>query len=228
MKVLFSILLLSSIHYLAAQVRGIKFLFVPTFNNQEIELGKNYKFETEADSIFIETLRFYISELALFQNDERVFSPEKKHFLIDVEKPESRQLSFQIDKNVRFNSIRFGLGIDSLTSVSGVFGEDLDPTKGMYWTWQSGYIHFKLEGITERCPARNHQFQYHLGGYQDPFNTYHFVELKIPDSEKISIQLSIDTLFKKINVAETYEIMSPNEKAVEMAHILSTLFYISE
>ena len=82
----------------------------------------------------------------------------------------------------RHDKIKFNLGIDSLTNVSGVMGGDLDPTKGMYWTWQSGYINFKMEGSSAVCPTRNHEFQFHIGGYQDPFYAMQTLELEVKNS----------------------------------------------
>src|SRR5690606_30719310 len=48
----------------------------------------------------------------------------------------------------------------------------LDPTgtesEGMYWGWNSGYIFFKMEGISAAAPADptgQHKFRYHIGGF---------------------------------------------------------------
>jgi hypothetical protein len=46
------------------------------------------------------------------------------------------KLSFDLPTYLKYDQIQFQLGIDSLTNVSGAMGGDLDPTKGMYWTWQ--------------------------------------------------------------------------------------------
>ena len=69
-------------------------------------------------------------------------------------------LALQIPSNIPFSKLKFQLGIDSLTNVSGAMGGDLDPTKGMYWTWQSGYINMKIEGKSNSCKTRKNQFQF--------------------------------------------------------------------
>ena len=56
-------------------------------------------------------------------------------------------------------------------------GGDLDPTKGMYWAWQSGYINFKMEGSCSQCLATKNNFEFHLGGYQQPFYAMQTIEL---------------------------------------------------
>ena len=90
----------------------------------------------------------------------------------------------------------------------------------MYWTWQSGYINFKLEGTSSLCPARKNKFYWHIGGYSPPYNTLRQVSLKT--NGKVSIQL--DKLFEEIDISEEYQIMSPNDNAVQIADKLVFLF----
>lgn len=98
------------------------------------------------DSIQLETLKIYISELSIL-NDKNVIWKEQNSFhLIDFSHPSTLLLILKLPSYQSFNKLKFNLGIDSLTNVSGAMGGDLDPTNGMYWTWQSGYINFKLEG----------------------------------------------------------------------------------
>jgi hypothetical protein len=42
--------------------------------------------------------------------------------------------------------IRFLLGVDSARNVSGIQTGALDPARGMFWTWNSGYVMAKIEG----------------------------------------------------------------------------------
>ena len=191
-------------------------------------MSGKYLTHAQSDSINIDVIRFYISNVQFFQEEELVSSLEKKHHLVDLEKQKSLKIKLGKNANLPFNKIKFDLGIDSLTNVSGAFGEDLDPTNGMYWTWQSGYINFKLEGTTPSCPARKNYFQFHLGGYQAPFPNVQPVELDIFDKKNIIIELPIDQLLEKINLKESYEIMSPNQPAVDMAKLIAALFIISK
>jgi len=204
--------------------------FQLTLDSQPVEIDKNYVTSKLKDSISFEAIRFYISNIEFFLDDEKTFSLEKKHHLIDLEKEKSMKVDLDADQEFNYNQIKFNLGIDSLTNVSGAFGGDLDPSNGMYWTWQSGYINFKLEGVTATCPARHHRFQYHLGGYQAPFPSMQKIELPISnsDSKDIIINFAIDKFFNKINVKETYQIMSPNQEAVDLAKLVASIFSISK
>lgn len=202
--------------------------FKLSINHHPINVDKKYFTHAFSDSIEINAIRFYISNIQFFHDDELISFLEKKHHLIDLEKPESLKINFGKNATQNFNKIKFDFGVDSLTNVSGAFGEDLDPSNGMYWTWQSGYINFKLEGVTPSCPARKNFFQFHLGGYQAPYANLQNVELAILDKKNITIELPVDQFLGKINFKETYQIMSPNQQAVEMAQLIASLFFIAK
>lgn len=170
------------------------------------------------DTILIETLKFYISEIQFCKDKVVLDSLERKYHLLDLMYPSSLILKHK-SKNA-FSSIRFKIGIDSTTNVSGAFGEDLDPTNGMYWTWQSGFINFKLEGRSSQCPARQHRFQLHIGGYKAPFNTLQEVELKT-NKKKIILSIDIEQLLSEVQLTKRYEVMSPSENAVLIAQYIA-------
>lgn len=101
------------------------------------------------------------------------------------------------------------LGTDSLTNVSGILEGDLDPIHGMYWSWNSGYINFKLEGYWSNEPQQ--KFEYHIGGYRSPFSTFR----KIGSLDASTTQLLIDLtpLFVDINENNLTSIMTPGKNA---------------
>ena len=175
----------------------------------------------------IETLQFYISNIQLQHNNQPIFKEENSYHLIDLEDTSSLEIVLDVSDSIQFSVLTFSLGIDSLTNVSGAFGGDLDPTNGMYWTWQSGYINFKLEGLAPECPARQHRFQFHIGGYQAPYNSLQQISFPIYNQRTIDIQLSLHQLFNRIDLKEQYQIMGPSIKAVEFSKVLKTLFSIS-
>ncbi len=222
----FFILLLFSSMASFAQTSNEIIEFKLSINHHPIKVDKKYFNHTLSDSIHFDAIRFYVSNFQFFQDEVFVASLQKKHHLIDLENPASLKIDLEENANLNFNKIKFDFGIDSLTNVSGAFGGDLDPTNGMYWTWQSGYINFKLEGVTPSCPARKNFFQFHLGGYQAPFANAQNVELPILDKKNITIELPVDQLLEKINFKETYQIMSPNQQAVDMAQLIASIFFI--
>lgn len=195
---------------------------VPKFTAEKLLLNKAYAFEN--DTLIITNLKFYISNLQYFKNDSLVYSSKKKAHLIDLGKENSLQINEK--KQFEFDKIKFNLGIDSLTNVAGILDGDLDPTNGMYWTWQSGYINFKLEGTASHCPARNKKFYWHIGGYLDPFYALREISLNCNADKPLEIVIQLDKLFKAIDVSTSYQVMTPNAKAIQIADILPEIFKI--
>ncbi len=222
MKNLFTIFFsVLSFHLLAQNSFMIQ--FQPQFNGYPLELNKKYF--TQNDTVIIETLKFYVSDIEFYNENAKVDMADKKHYLLDLENPSSLIIKHKTSKS--FNFIKFKIGVDSLTNVSGVFGEDLDPTNGMYWTWQSGYIHFKLEGKSNLCIARNNRFQFHIGGYGSPFNSIQEKTLKV-NKKNCIILIPIDKLLEKLDLSKIYEVMSPSQKAVDISKHLVSLLEISK
>ena len=178
--------------------------------------------------IDIEVFKLYISHIELFDKNELIYSEENSYHLLDAEEIRSLEIPIKVPENISFSQIKFAIGVDSLTNVSGAFGGDLDPMYGMYWTWQSGYINFKLEGTAENCPNRHNRFQFHIGGYASPFNALQTVKLEVVEKDNINIVISIDQIFKQIDVEKTYQIMSPNEKSQAFSQLIPSLFSISK
>lgn len=133
----------------------------------------------------------------------------------------------QVPIDVVYDTIKFHLGIDSLTNVSGAVGGDLDPTKGMYWSWQSGYINFKLEGNSPLCNTRNHEFQFHLGGYSAPFASMQTVYLPLTAKQKANILFDVQKLLSAIDLSVQQSIMIPGGDAVALSRLVASSFSIA-
>jgi hypothetical protein len=209
-----------------SQKKSLSIYFKPTYNLLPLELGKKYPYKN--DSIEITSLKFYISNIRFYQDNKLVDETEKKVYLIDVEKPQSLLVKQHNLKNKKFSAIHFCIGVDSITNVSGAFGGDFDPTNGMYWTWQSGYINFKLEGTSKICPTRKNEFTFHIGGYQYPNNTIQQITVNSNNSDNISIDINVSNLLNEIKLDEFNQIMSPNEKAMDMAKKIKTIFTLTK
>jgi hypothetical protein len=197
-------------------VQPIRMSFEPLINSSPIALNQHY-FSTEInDSISISKLKFYISNIALLNNDKVIYKNSGGVYLLNAE--DSLNLQFDVPQNLQFNRIQYGIGIDSTTNISGALDGALDPLMGMYWTWQSGYINFKMEGFVGNLEQEDKKFEYHLGGYSDKNNAYQLVDLIIqPTSESLQFQMPIDIIFQSIFSEKKYNIMSPSSSAVSLS-----------
>jgi len=202
--------------------------FQVTFQNELLELDTRYHIASNNDTIQIETLRFYVSQIELLRKGKVIQEFSQKHFLIDLDKPLSWHISEENQTDSQADAIRFNLGVDSITQVSGAFGGDLDPSNGMYWTWQSGYINFKMEGSSKFSPSRKHRFQFHLGGYNEQNNAMQSITLAVSTSNPIAVQLNLDVFLQQNKFSESHTIMSPGDKAVELSEFIASLFSIEE
>ncbi len=196
--------------------------FSPSFGNADLLPQKNYFIASLNDSVSVETFRFYVSAIELIKNSKTIYKEKNSFHLIDLEK--KRSIILKPGTTTNFNAIKFHIGIDSLTNVSGVMGGDLDPVNGMYWAWQSGYINLKLEGKSKVCNTRNHVFQYHIGGYQHPFKTLQTVTLPIKNKSGVELIVDLEKLLNKTDLKNTNEVMSPNEKAMAIAAVYKDIF----
>lgn len=188
--------------------------FRPSFGQSKLSSDSIYKLNT-MDSIQITTLRFYISNVELLDKNKTVWKDPIQFHLMDafIEKT----LAVNIPSTISYTKLKFNLGIDSTTNVSGALGGDLDPTKGMYWTWQSGYINFKLEGTSNVCKTRHNEFQFHLGGYQSPFNNLQTVFTDAGSKQNIEIGMDVQKIISQINLSQQHHIMSPGKEAMDFS-----------
>ena len=172
------------------------------------------------DSFVIDELRYYVSNISLWQDTTLIWKDPIPAHLIDVADSASCLLQLPALQQKRFNLIKFNLGIDSTTNVSGAMGGDLDPTKGMYWTWQSGYINMKIEGHSSKA------FQYHIGGYAAPNNASQEVQLHITDQHNTNIYFDSQSLIAFALAKGFHNIMSPSSAACQLAQKAAQLFSI--
>jgi hypothetical protein len=196
------------------------------YGAHELVLDSNYLNGAGAELKF-EAFRFYISNLRLAMNDSVTWKEEESFHLYDKSTGKN-SFKLVVPANTHFNTLKFDLGIDSLTNVSGALGGDLDPTKGMYWTWQSGYINFKLEGKSHQCSNPKKEFQYHLGGYQKPFDALQAVSLKTGSKDRVVIGFDVEQFMRSANLIRHDHIMSPGADAVKLSAVAVSCFSIKQ
>jgi hypothetical protein len=128
---------------------------------------------SSGETFSVSKLNYYISNIILTRNDESHFTvlQDSSYFLISEEHDGSQRVVINNVPSGDYNKITFTIGVDSLRSTMDVSKRQgvLDPAQGhdgMYWTWNSGYIFFKMEGTSPSAPAdQDHKFYYHIGGY---------------------------------------------------------------
>jgi hypothetical protein len=96
----------------------------------------------------------------------------------------------------------------------------LTPILGMYWAWNTGYIHYKFVGHSSLVPTPSHLFDFHIGGYRKPNATYFKLDLPLIGS---TIELDLYQLFsEKLNLTLQYQLMIPGKLAHELSLIVKS------
>lgn len=217
----FLAILLSEVRLVAQQTTTVRLKIIPFFSSASgTILDTTFHFNA-SDSIRFETVKIYISAIEFYRHSKKEWTEKNSFHLVDAGQEKSNTITLDIPKNIVFNTIRFNIGIDSNTNTAGVLGADLDPTKGMYWTWQSGYINVKLEGTTNLAHSPNHAFEFHLGGYMAPFATIQSVALACKKQNEIKVYIDLKQFISSIDLLQTHHIMSPNADAVKLSELLT-------
>jgi len=165
----------------------------------------------------ISKFKFYLSNLRLYNSDKLVDEELYSYHLIDLLDTSKNELLIKRNNKITFNRIQFNIGIDSATNVAGALEGDLDPTNNMYWTWQSGYINLKLEGVFEDGIKR----EYHLGGYLPPFNSLQTLKLEWTNSSAMKIYIHLDDFIKSIPDSIPPQIMTPCSSSVYLSKLFA-------
>ena len=186
------------------------------YNNEKIVLNKAYQ-NNYADNFSINKLQFYISDLRFYSQNKEVLEYHKKYILIDIENENSLKIS--IPSNLMFDQVLFNIGIDEETNKTGAKGGDLDPIHGMYWTWNSGYINFKLEGLYNN----NNEFMFHIGGFMKPYNTLQKVKINIASEHNNKLELNFDRFLNSLDF-NLDKILSPGKNALKSSNMLAKSF----
>ncbi len=205
----------------------VSITFHPMYGNESLNTAGQYYTSSDGDSISIETCKFYVSAIEFLKGDSLVWSERNSYHLINAFDINTLSLHVASSSKIIFDQLRFNVGIDSTTNESGALDGDLDPTRGMYWTWQNGYINFKLEGTSNLCNTRNHEFQFHLGGYQYPYNSLQHVHLTSKNNN-IHLNVNIGNMIYGTDLRNMNHVMSPGKDAMSLSEKIPTLFSISD
>jgi hypothetical protein len=184
----------------------------------------------------VNKFKFYISNIRLTTLENKVSAEKESYHLIDRESPESKEISPAINKG-SYKSIEFVLGVDSLRNVSGAQTGALDPTNGMFWTWNSGYIFAKLEGKSPASTAPGQTITYHIGGFKTGENAQRKISLDFPSpvvtgkTTLVVIDVDLAKWFDgqhKISIAANPSLMTPGGLSLSIADNYATMFSIEK
>lgn len=123
-------------------------------------------YTNQAGNTFNITLcKYYISNIKLIKNDNSVWAEPNSYHLVDHDDALSTIVEMANVPYGDYKAIEFMIGVDSTRNVSGAQTGALDPAKGMFWSWNSGYIMAKMEGTSPQSPVTANKLTIHVGGF---------------------------------------------------------------
>lgn len=183
----------------------------------------------------IRNCRYYISNIILIDslnNKSQYFNDQ--YFLVDEKEEGSKHIELTTSLK-HITCIEFLLGIDSIKNVSGVQTGALDPAKGMFWTWNTGYVMAKIEGTSPVAKTPGHAFSYHVGGYKAGEAVAKRIKLPLQQinstSNQIIIAADILQWFKNkydIKIADIAFCHEPGNLAMHLAGNYANMFSIEK
>jgi hypothetical protein len=188
----------------------------------------------------ISAFKFYVQRIQMINTDSgKVFElPKDQYHLVDFGDSNTTKIKVGIQP-FKYNRIAFTIGVDSARNVSGAQTGALDPAKGMFWTWNTGYIMAKLEGNSPVATTPNNKFEYHIGGFRTgenvvekitllfPYTTE--IDLKAGKTSEMHISANVNAWFYNphdIMISATPAVMTPGTLAVQIAENYRKMFTV--
>ncbi|MEJ7609924.1 MAG: MbnP family protein [Ferruginibacter sp.] len=209
-------------------VKKTGILFTNIANGKRVVPADSKYSNAFGESYTITKFRYYISNLHFIT--DKPSAAVKNTFLADA----AKENKFILKKPAgKIKGISFLLGVDSLLNSSGAQSGALDPLNDMFWTWNSGYVMFKLEGKSDSSTADLQRIEQHIGGYKDPYKTMRQIDLYFKKGmpKNVIVQLDLDKYWNgihKIHIARSPLITSIGEDAVRSADNFVGMFSVIE
>jgi len=182
-----------------------------TLGEAKVVLGEWQKSDSNV-SVRIDKLRWYVSLPPAGKKGSQAW-------LLDL--ADSASLDQQMSRPVN-NKISLLFGIDSAIQVGGVGTGALDPLRGMYWTWQTGYVQWKMEGAI-RVDGLESPLELHLGGFDGVTKSQSMLSdyLIYPTTNSVIAQWDILPFLAEVVHQKKYGVMSPSPIAREYCRIIA-------
>lgn len=194
----------------------------------QMQLGNTYRNKL-SEVYTIKMFKYYISSVSIEYNDKKITTTKRSHLINEADSASKNFVIKALNKPV--TSISFLIGVDSIYNVSGTQTGDLDPAKGMFWTWNSGYIMAKLEATSPQSTAPNNNVTLHIGGFKTGQKTYRKITLTVPPSanslNQIVIAANANSWFSSSHILKISDhpvCTTPGKLAVDFADNYATGF----
>jgi len=199
-----------------------------------LELMNKTYINAHNEPFTVNKFKYYISNIVLRDSMNKAEAYPGTYLVDEADKWSK---FFAIGELPHFNPrfIEFTIGVDSIYNVGGVHTGSLDPIKGMFWTWNNGYVFAKLEGQSDSSHAAANYFMYDVGGYKQRHNATRKVKLEISHtlihSGTLTIKADLLKWFQavtNISIGQSSLCHEPGKFAMQLADNYATMFSVTE
>ena len=168
------------------------------FDKQQITLNTVNYINAANDTFNIEDLRYYFTNLS-FQKQNGDWVNLKNYQLVDIKTASTQTFTISKLPAGHYKAVRYMLGVDSVSNSSGLQEGALDPSRGMFWTWNTGYIFFRIMG---RNPNSSRAYSLDLGGNENlPMVVNDLNSFKVKNKNpKISFEMDVNEMFQNPSI----------------------------
>jgi hypothetical protein len=210
----------------------LKIRFINTANGKPVVLRDSSYSNFFGEQYNINKLKYYISNLK-FKGADKDYA-HSIYYLVNGAMDEN---SFDIVMPPgNYSDIRFLVGVDSIHNCSGAQSGALDPINDMFWTWNSGYVMFKLEGSSPASSADLQRIEHHIGGYKGTNNVATEINLALKSLEikpgiitELLIEANLDNYWHSntdIRISEIPICVTTGELAIKIASNFKKIFSV--
>jgi hypothetical protein len=216
----------------------LKVTFVQTANGKDIVLRDSVYTNAFGETYSVNKLKYYVSNFSV-PGSAQVTENDPYH-LVNALEESINSFDIQLAAGT-YQNIEFLLGVDSARNCSGAQSGALDPMNDMFWTWNSGYVMFKMEGSSPASNADLQRIEHHIGGYKGPYNVItpiklstaagHEIKISEGNSTELIIEMNLDHYWNNaaaIKISESPLCTTMGALSKKIASNFSGLFSIKE
>lgn len=182
----------------------------------------------KGDLVTVVKFQYYLSNLVFITDDGKRIAEENSYHLLSFSPASASEFTLGKLPAGNYVAVEGMIGIDSTRNCSGAQTGDLDPARGMFWTWNSGYIFLKLEGKSP-VAGTNQAFTYHIGGFKGINKTQRSFQIDIAakplvlaagKASKLNLRTDVSEIFKnpkQIDLSVTNYVMNEGANAAMIA-----------
>jgi hypothetical protein len=174
---------------------NVNFEFEHRVGTQALIFGTQSYTNANGDDFKVTTFKYYVSNITLVKTDGTKVPIPESYLLINAADAASRLQNLKNIPAGDYASVDFIIGVDEPRNFAGAQTGALDPAKGMFWSWNTGYIFLMFEGTSSKSTQQSGQLFFHVGGAKDPANTIRTTSQVFPTTLRVRADAAPDVHF---------------------------------